>query len=117
MKRTNLLLIVTLALGWLFDFLFWKQSPGINFAIYAVLVLGGGFLVLGLNGFKPSWKSLILLVPILFFSIMTFIRQESLSLFLSFAFTLGLMSLLAVSFLGGRWFGTACQTMWLITPN
>ncbi len=104
MKRTNLLLIVTLALGWLFDFLFWKQSPGINFAIYAVLVLGGGFLVLGLNGFKPSWKSLILLVPILFFSIMTFIRQESLSLFLSFAFTLGLMSLLAVSFLGGRWF-------------
>ncbi len=104
MKRTNLLLIVTLALGWLFDFLFWKQSPGINFAIYAVLVLGGGFLVLGLNGFKPSWKSLILLVPILFFAIMTFIRQESLSLFLSFAFTLGLMSLLAVSFLGGRWF-------------
>ncbi len=103
MKRTNILWIVALALGWLFDFLFWKHTQGINFAIYAVLVLGGGFLVLGLNGVRPSWKSLLLLVPILFFAAMTFIRLEPMSMFLSFAFTLGLMGLLAVSYLGGRW--------------
>ncbi len=103
MKRTNVLWIVALALGWLFDFLFWKQSPGINFAIYAGLVLGGGFLVLGLNGLKPSWKSLLLLLPILFFAAMTFIRQEPLSIFLAVAFTLALMGLLALTYLGGRW--------------
>jgi hypothetical protein len=103
MKRNNLLWIVALALGWLFDFLFWKQAPGINFAIYVLLVLVGGFLVLTLNGFKPSWKSLLLIIPILFFAVMTFIRQEPLSLFLSLALTLGLMGLLAVSYLGGRW--------------
>ena len=103
MKRTNILWIVVLVLGWFFDFLFWKQGQGINFAIYAALCLAGAFLVLGLNGIRPSWKSLILLIPILFFAAFTFIRQEQMSLFLSFALTLGLMGLLAVSFLGGRW--------------
>jgi hypothetical protein len=103
MKRTNILWIVALALGWLFDFLFWKHTAGINFAIYALLCLGGGFLVLVLNGIKPSMKSLLLLIPILFFAAMTFIRQEPLSLFLAFAFTLGLMGVLASTYLGGRW--------------
>ncbi len=103
MKRTNILWIVVLVLGWLFDFLFWKHPQGINFAIYAGLCLGGGFLVLGLDGIKPSWKSLLLLAPILFFTVMTFIRQEPMSLFLAYAFTLALMGMLAVSYLGGRW--------------
>jgi hypothetical protein len=103
MKRINILWIVALALGWLFDFLFWRHAPGINFAIYAGLCLGGGFLVLELNGIKPSWKSLLLLIPILFFAAMTFIRLETMSMFLSFAFTLALMGLLAVTYTGGRW--------------
>jgi hypothetical protein len=103
MKRTNILWITALVLGWLFDFLFWKHAAGINFAIYVVLCLAGGFLVLGLNGIKPSWKSLLLLISILFFAAMTFSRQEPMSLFLSFVFTLGLMGTLAVTFLGGRW--------------
>ena len=103
MKRTHILWIVALALGWLFDFLFWKHAQGINFAIYVVLCLAGGFLVLGLNGIKPAWKSLLLLVPVLFFAAMTFIRQEPMSLFLSFVFTLGLMGVVSITFLGGRW--------------
>ncbi len=103
MKRTNILWITALVLGWLFDFLFWKHAPGINFAIYVVLCLAGGFLVLYLNQIRVSWKSLILLVPILLFAAMTFIRQEPMSMFLAYAFTLGLMALLTQSYLGGCW--------------
>jgi hypothetical protein len=103
MKRTNVLWITGLVLGWLFDFLFWKANAGINFAIYVLLCLAGSFLVLWLNGLRPSWKSLLLLLPILFFAPMTFIRQEPLSLFLSLVATLGAMGVLAVTFLGGRW--------------
>ena len=103
MKRTNVLWITGLVLGWFFDFLFWKSGQGINFAIYVALCLAGGFLVLSLNNLKPSWKSPVLLIPILFFASMSFIRLEPLTQFLSFALTLGLMSLLAVTFLGGRW--------------
>ena len=88
MKRSNLLWITVLVLGWLFDFLFWGHAPGINFALYVILCLGGGFLVLGLNGFKTTWRTLVLLAPILFFAAMTFIRQEPLSLFLAIACTL-----------------------------
>ena len=103
MKRTILFWITVLVLGWLFDFLFWGHAPGINFASYVVLCLGGGFLVLDLNGFKTSWKALVLLVPILFFASVTFIRQEPLSLFLAFVLTLGSMGLLVVSCLVGSW--------------
>lgn len=109
MKRTVLLWTTVLVLGWLFDFLFWGHAPGINFGIYAVLCLLGGSLVLILNGYSPSRKTIPLLVPILFFAFMTFIRQEPLSIFLSLVFTLGLMSLLAVTWIGGQWiqFGLA----------
>jgi hypothetical protein len=103
MKRTTALWITALVLGWLFDFLFWKHATGINFAIFALLCLAGSFLVLGLNGIKSSWKSLLLVVPILFFIAMTFLRAEPLSVFLAVVFSLGLMGLLAISYLGGRW--------------
>jgi len=103
MKRPNILWITALALGWFFDFLFWKHAPGINFAIYVVLCLAGGFLVLGLEGIRPHWRALLLLVPIGFFAAMTFVRLESLTQFLSVILTLGAMSVLAVTYLGGRW--------------
>jgi hypothetical protein len=103
MKRPNILWIAALALGWLFDFLFWKHAPGINFGIYVVLCLAGGFLVLTWNGIKPSWKSLLLLVPILFFAAMSAIRQEPLTLFLSYVIPLTLLGVLTVTYLGGRW--------------
>ena len=103
MKRTKILWITALLLGWCFDFLFWKHSFGINFAIYVGLCLAGGLLVLGRNGLRPASKSLLLLIPILLFACITFIRQEPLTLGLAFVLSLGLMSLLAVSFLGGDW--------------
>jgi hypothetical protein len=103
MKRTTILWVVALALGWLFDFLFWQRSAGINFAVYVILVLAGGFLVLTLNSVQPSMKALLLLVPVLFFAAMTFVRQEPLSLFVAFGFTLALMGVLATTYLGGRW--------------
>ena len=103
MKRTTVLWITALALGWLFDFLFWKHTPGINFAIFAVLCLAGGFLVIGLNKVKFSWRSLLLLIPILFFAVMSFVRAEAMSVFLSVLFVLTLMGVLAAGFIGGRW--------------
>jgi hypothetical protein len=103
MKRTTILWITALLLGWCFDLLFWKQTPGINFSLFVLLCLAGGLLVLRRNGLRPAGKSLLLLIPILFFALVTTIRQEPLTLALSFVLTLGLMGLLAASYLGGRW--------------
>ncbi|HBG74026.1 MAG: hypothetical protein A2X25_08490 [Chloroflexi bacterium GWB2_49_20] len=108
-KRSNRFWIVALVLGWLFDFLFWKQSPGINFAIYVILCLAGGLYGLRMDGIKPAARSQFLMIPIFFFAVITFVRQEPLSLFLAYALTLFLMGLLVTTFVGGRWgsFGLA----------
>lgn len=102
-KRPNFLWISVLLLGWLFDFLFWKQPAGINFVIYTVLCVIGGFLILWMDGRRPARMSLALLPFILFFAVMPFIRTEPLTMALGFLLTLFLMGLLAISFTGGRW--------------
>ncbi|HVM72449.1 MAG TPA: DUF4173 domain-containing protein, partial [Anaerolineales bacterium] len=99
----TVLWVTVLVLGWCFDFLFWRQAAGLNFAIYVLLCLAGGWLVLGLNGLRPSRRALLLLIPILFFAAVTFIRLEPFTMALAFLLTLALMALLAASFLGGRW--------------
>ena len=103
-KNPNSLWIAAIVLGWLFDFLFWKQSFGINFAIFAGICLIGGFLLLWINHQRPARGTLWLIPLILFFAAITFIRAEPMTLFLGILFTLFLMGLLATTFIGGRWF-------------
>ena len=95
--------IIGLVLGWVFDLLFWKHALGINFALFVLLCLAGGFYVLQMEGIRPAFRSLILVIPILFFAMITFMRQDILSLFLAFASTLFLLVLLVTTFVGGRW--------------
>jgi hypothetical protein len=92
-----------IALGWTFDFLFWKKTPGINFALYVTLCLVAGLLILRADGHRPGRNALLLLPLIAFFAIMTFIRQEPMTAFLSVVMTLFLMGIFAISFLSGRW--------------
>lgn len=92
-----------IALGWAFDFLFWKKAPGINFAIYALLCIGTGYLLLRSDGKRPARSTLLLLPLIAVLAAVTFVRQEPMTVFLSVVSTLFLMSVLAISFRGGRW--------------
>jgi hypothetical protein len=92
-----------IALGWVFDFLFWKKAPGINFALYVVLCLAIGILILRADDHRPAGKSLLLLPLIALFAVITFIRLEPMTIFLSGVLTLFLMGLFALSFLDGRW--------------
>jgi len=103
-KNPNLLWVIAIVLGWLFDFLFWKQSFGINFAIFTALCLISGLLLLGINHLRPARGTLWLIPLILFFAAITFVRTEPMTLFLGILFTFFLMGLLAVTFIGGHWF-------------
>jgi hypothetical protein len=103
-SNPNRLWIVAVALGWLFDFLFWKHAPGINFAIYVVLCLAGGmYLLLGVEKTRPARDALWLLIPILFFATVTFVRAEPLTSFLAHFLTLFLLAVFVITYLGGRW--------------
>lgn len=89
--------------GWSFDFLFWKQAFGINFAIFVSICLIAGIALLGLDGIRPARNALFLLPLIGFFAVMTFVRMEPMTTFLTISATLGLMAILAVTYVGGNW--------------
>src|SRR3990172_1914323 len=102
--KLNSLWYVAIALGWIFDFLFWKKAPGINFALFSSLCLLGGLYLLLSDGLRPNKKTLLLLPFLAFFAATTFIRAEPMTTFLAYTFTLFVMSLLAITYLGGKWF-------------
>ncbi len=91
----NKLWIIVIALGWAFDFLFWKKPPGVNFAIFAMLCLIASFYLLLSDGLRPNRTSLILLPLFGFFAAVTFIRAEPMTSFLAYTFTLFVMTILA----------------------
>jgi len=95
--------LIVLLLGWLFDWLFWGQNPGISFAIYVLATLLAGFFLLRRDDIHPSRKALILVPFILIFAAFTFLRREPMTVFLAHLLTLVLMSGLAVTYRGGRW--------------
>lgn len=99
----NRLWVIALLLGWAFDFLFWKQGFGLNFALFSALCLLSGFGLLLADGHRPAPQSLWLLIPFVFFAVITFLRQEPLTIFLAYAFTLFSLGVLANTYLGGRW--------------
>jgi len=94
---------VCLLLGWGIDFLFWGKAPGISFPIFITLIVLAGILLAAGEGARPARTSLLLLLPIGYFAVMSAIRLEGFTRFVGFWLTLGLLALLAVSFQGGRW--------------
>jgi len=100
----NKLWIFVFALGWLFDFLFWDKRPGVNFAIFSTACLIAAFYILWSDGLRPNRTSLILLPLFGFFAAVTFFRAEPITIFLAVTFTLLTLTLLAVTYLGGRWY-------------
>lgn len=103
-ERPTQLLVIVLVLGWMFDFLFWKQGIGVNFSIFLTVCLLGGVYWLLSNKILPAKNSLWLLIPFLFFAVITFLKQEPLTISLAFTFTLLSAGLLASSYVGGRWY-------------
>lgn len=95
--------IVMIFAGWSFDFLFWKQALGINFAIFVSICLIAGMALLGFDGIRPARNALFLLPLIGFFAVMTFVRMEPMTTFLTISASLGLMAILAVTYVGGNW--------------
>jgi hypothetical protein len=94
---------IVILLGWAFDFLFWEKPFGINFAIFITLSLATGILLLRGNGLHLSRGSSLLLLPIALLAIMTFLRLEPMTVFLSISMVLFLMGVFALTYLSGEW--------------
>lgn len=95
--------VVVVLLGWVFDFLLWKKPLGVNFAIFVLLCLLTGILLLRADGLRLARGSGLLLLPVAFFAAMTFTRLEPMTVFLSVAMALFLMGVFALTYLSGEW--------------
>jgi hypothetical protein len=95
--------ILVILLGWSFDFLFWKKPLGVNFAIFVILCLATGILLLRGDGLRLSRRASLLLLPIAFLAAMTFIRLEPMTVFLSIVMVLFLMGVFVLTYLNGEW--------------
>jgi len=103
MKINKSDIALPLLLGIAFDWLFWDKVPGISFAIFTALCLLTGYLLLRSHNIRPARLSLALLLPILFFSVMSFVRHEPVTVLLDYALTLACLAILAVTYRSGLW--------------
>ena len=102
-KNKQFLWLAALIVGWGFDFLYWEKPLGISFFIHVALALAALFLVTRKENLQPAKTNLWILIPLLLFSILTFIRQEPFTRFLNHTMTLALGAIFLITFRDGRY--------------
>ncbi len=102
-KHSSRVLWGSLILGLFFDILFWKHAPGISFFLFTMLVLIAGYAIAWLEGIKPAKLSWILTGLVIYFSAMTFIREEPFTTFINGLLSLTCLGLLTLTFSSGLW--------------
>ena len=89
-------LVAGLALGWLFDLLFYGKLPGISLLIFSLALLAAVGLALRSEGTQAIRGNLWLPALLLFFAAMGFVRANGFLTFLNICAMLMLASLLAI---------------------
>lgn len=96
LKHPWRLVAAGLALGWLFDLLFYGKLPGISLLIFSLGLLGALGMALHAEGARALRANLWLPVLLLFFAAMGFVRANGFLTFLNICAMLMLASLLAI---------------------
>jgi len=86
---------ISFVLGLLFDYIFYGKIPGIAFPLYVILVIVGLFVIANFLKKQINKDVLLLLVLLIFFSTMVFIRSNGLLMFLNVIASLVLLLLIA----------------------
>lgn len=72
-----------MALGLLFDYFFYGKIPGIAFTMYVFLVVAGLFILASFFKRQINKQAIWILIPLIFFSTMVFVRSGGLLTFLN----------------------------------
>ncbi len=86
-----------------FDLMFWKKPGGINFFIFIMLAVLGILIPLWIEKIRIPWTSSLLLIPVGFFSLMTFFRAEPLTNFINGLIVVGTLIIFTVTLRNGAW--------------
>lgn len=102
-RKKQTLWLAALLVGWGFDFFYWDKPLGISFFLHIVIAIAALLFVSREEEKQPARRSLWLLIPLLLFSVLTFIRQEPFTRVLNHGSTLILGMVFLLTFRGGRW--------------
>jgi len=97
------LLYAALLVGFAADFLFWDKTPGVSFAIFILFALALGYGILHSQQIHPDRRNRLLLILILFFCVMSFLRRDILTTFLNYVLVMFSVIILAATFRNGDW--------------
>jgi len=93
--KAPLIVGISFVLGLLFDYFFNGKIPGIGFPIYVGLILVGLLIISTYSKRHISKQILWLLIPLIFFSSMVFVRSSVLLTFLNIVASISLLFLIA----------------------
>lgn len=103
-RNKHLFWIFALLTAISFDTLFWERGFGINFFILVLLATLGGLIPFWLEKIHIPWPSYLLLIPVGFFSMMTFIRAEPSTTALNGLLTVSGLGLFFMTLQNGSWY-------------
>ena len=95
LAKAFLIVGISLALGLIFDYFFYIKIPGISFPLYISLVIIALFLISIFIKKKLQKQILWLILPLMFFSFMVFIRSSVLLTFLNIITSLLILLVIA----------------------
>ncbi|HEY9121686.1 MAG TPA: DUF4153 domain-containing protein, partial [Brevefilum sp.] len=104
LKNKHLFWIFALLAAISFDRLFWERPFGINFFIFILLAVFGVLITTWLEKISIPKTSYLLLVPLGFFSVMTFIRAEPFTTAVNVLVTLTAFAFFLMTLRNGTWY-------------
>jgi hypothetical protein len=96
------ILLVALALGWCTDFFFYDKLVGISVPVFVLLMLGGLFWLGRSEGVRSVRRNLWLIVPLLFFATMVFVRANATLTWLNLSAVFVLLTLIVFFYASNR---------------
>ena len=101
-KLPSFTLLVALALGWSVDLFFYGKALGISVPLFVLLLTIALFGLSWLEGVRLAWCNLWLLVPLIFFATMVFVRANPFVTLLNVGVSLVLLGLIAHFYAAGQ---------------
>jgi hypothetical protein len=93
---------ISLILGILFDYFFYDKIPGVSFPLYVILIIAGLFVITKLFKKRINKEVYFLLVLLIFFSTMVFVRSSGLLTLLNIIATLILLLIITQISFGNK---------------
>lgn len=100
--QASLIICISLILGLLFNYFFYDALPGITFPIYVMTIILGLYIIAAILKQQINRQVFWLIAPLLFFSVMVFIRASTLLTFLNIAGSLLILLLITEASFGQK---------------